>query len=74
MTKNVIDNIIVYNAINGYDNSDSYSIISNDIEIDSIINFDPSNIRLGFYKNFYSSDSLYKKAINKIIIATKFLI
>ena len=66
MTKNVIDNIIVYNAINGYDNSDSYSIISNDIEIDSIINFDPSNIRLGFYKNFYSSDSLYKKAINKM--------
>ncbi len=66
MTKNVIDNIIVYNAIYGYDNNDSYSINSNNIEIDSVINYNASIFRLGFYKNFYLNDSLYKEAIDKM--------
>ena len=40
MTRNIIDNIIVYNAINGYDSKDSYSKYSNDIDIEKVLNFD----------------------------------
>ena len=64
MTRNIIDNIIVYNAINGYDSKDSYSKYSNDIDINNIIKYDISKARLGYYKNFYQNDSLYKKAID----------
>ena len=42
MTKNIIDNIIVYNAINEFDINDSYSKENLDIQIDDVINFNPS--------------------------------
>lgn len=66
MTKNIIDNIIVYNAINGYDSQDSYSKYSNDIDINNVMKYDISKVRLGFYKNFYQNDSLYKKAVDQL--------
>ncbi len=66
MTKNIIDNIIVYNAINGYDSQDSYSKSSNDIDINNVIKYDISKVRLGYYKNFYQNDSLYKKAVDNL--------
>ena len=67
MTKNIIDNIIVYNAINGYDSKDSYSKSSNDIDINDIIKYDISVARLGYYKNFYQNDSLYKKTVDYLV-------
>ncbi len=66
MTKNIIDNIIVYNAINGYDSQDSYSKYSNDIDINNVMKYDISKVRLGYYKNFYQNDSLYKKAVDQL--------
>ena len=66
MTKNIIDNIIVYNAINGYDSQDGYSKYSNDIDINNVMKYDISKVRLGFYKNFYQNDSLYKKAVDQL--------
>lgn len=66
MTRSIIDNIIVYNAINGYDSQDIYSKESRDIDIEKVLNFDSSKVRLGYYKNFYENDSLYKKAVDHI--------
>ena len=66
MTRSIIDNIIVYNAINGYDSEDIYSKDSRDIDIEKVLNFDSSKVRLGYYKNFYENDSLYKKAVDHI--------
>ena len=66
MTRSIIDNIIVYNAINGYDSQDIYSKDSRDIDIEKVLNFDSSKVRLGYYKNFYENDSLYKKAVDHI--------
>ena len=66
MTRSIIDNIIVYNAINGYDSEDIYSKESRDIDIEKVLNFDSSKVRLGYYKNFYENDSLYKKAVDHI--------
>ena len=65
MTKNVIDNIIVYNAINGYDINDDYSTESIDININNVKNFNPSNIKLGYYKGFYKNDALYMREVDR---------
>ena len=65
MTRSIIDNIIVYNAINGYDSEDIYSKDSRDIDIEKVLNFDSSKVRLAT-KNFYENDSLYKKAVDHI--------
>ena len=64
MTKYIIDNIIVYNAINEYDNRDSYSKQNRDIQIKNVINFKPNEIKLGYYSNFYKNDNVYKNAID----------
>ena len=64
MTKYIIDNIIVYNAINEYDNKDSYSKQNRDIQIKNVINFKPNEIKLGYYSNFYKNDNVYKNAID----------
>ena len=64
MTKYIIDNIIVYNAINEYDNKDSYSKQNRDIQIKNVINFKPNEIKLGYYSNFYNNDNVYKNAID----------
>ena len=64
MTKYIIDNIIVYNAINEYDNRDPYSKQNRDIQIKNVINFKPNEIKLGYYSNFYNNDNVYKNAID----------
>ena len=50
MTSCVIDNIIVYNAINGYDSEDIYSKESRDIDIEKVLNFDNSKVHLATTK------------------------
>ena len=67
MTKNIIDNIIVYNAINEVDVEDSYSKENRDIQINDVINFKPKGIKLGYYTNFYENDMIYRDAINFLI-------
>ena len=64
MTKYVIDNIIVYNAINEFDSQDTYSKQNEDIQIQNVINFKPSKIKLGYYSSFYKNDDAYKNAID----------
>ena len=67
MTKNIIDNIIVYNAINEFDSNDSYSKENLDIQINDVLNFDPSLQKIGYYSNFYENDIMYKDAIDFLI-------
>ena len=64
MTRNVIDNIIVYNAINGYDSDDTYSKKNEDINLSNIQNYKPTDIKLGYYKDYYENDEEYKSAID----------
>lgn len=64
MTKFVVDNIIVMNAIMGYDNNDSSSYKSNPIDLTLIKKSRVENYSLGYYSNFYKNDSLYKKNID----------
>ena len=65
MTKNVIDNIIVFNAIIGIDKEDSFSVNKDKIEIESIISSTLKNKRFGVFKNLLN-EPLYAKAIEKI--------
>jgi amidase len=67
MTKNIIDNIIVYNAINEFDSNDSYSKENLDIQISDVLNFNPSVQKIGYYSNFYKDDIMYKDAIDFLI-------
>ena len=67
MTKNIIDNIIVYNAINEFDSNDSYSKENLDIQISDVLNFNPSVQKIGYYSNFYKNDIMYKDAIDFLI-------
>ena len=67
MTKNIIDNIIVYNAINEFDSNDSYSQENLDIQINDVLNFNPSAQKIGYYSNFYKNDIMYKDAIDFLI-------
>ena len=65
MTKNVIDNIIVFNAIMGYDKDDNFSVNKNKIELETILNSTLKNKRFGVFKNLLD-EPLYAKAIEKI--------
>ena len=67
MTKNIIDNIIVYNAINEFDSNDSYSQENLDIQINDVLNLNPSAQKIGYYSNFYKNDIMYKDAIDFLI-------
>ena len=67
MTKNIIDNIIVYNAINEFDSNDSYSQENLDIQINDVLNFNHSAQKIGYYSNFYKNDIMYKDAIDFLI-------
>ena len=67
MTKNIIDNIIVYNAINEFDSNDSYSQENLDIQINDVLNLNPSAQKIGYYSNFYKNDIMYKNAIDFLI-------
>ena len=64
MTKFVIDNIIVYNTIIGFDNNDSYSKTTSSIEMEKVFNSSLKNKKLGYYSNYYKNDSIYKLNID----------
>ena len=65
MTKNVIDNAIVLKAISSYDQNDSMSVNSKDIDLESILDSSLKGKRFGVFNEFLN-DSLYSNAINKI--------
>ena len=64
MTKFVIDNIIVYNSIIGFDNNDSYSKTTSSIDMEKVFNSSLKNKKLGYYSNYYKNDSIYKLNID----------
>jgi amidase len=66
MTTNVFDNAILYNHMIGYDENDNSSYEANSINIDEMLNFDTSSIKIGYYERF-SEDSLMKIAIADLI-------
>ena len=67
MTKFVLDNILIYNAINDFDPLDEYSVENYDIRIEEVIDNELDEYTIGYYKSFYERDSLYKNAIDFLI-------
>ena len=67
MTKFVIDNILIYNAINDFDPLDDYSVENYDIRIREVVDNKLEDYTIGYYKSFYERDSLYKNAIDFLI-------
>ena len=65
MTKNVIDNAIVFNSIMGFDQDDSHSKNKINIKYNEIINSSLKDKRLGVFKSLLN-DSLYLKTIEDI--------
>ena len=65
MTKNVIDNAIVFNSIMGFDPNDSHSKNKININYNEIINSSLKDKRLGVFKSLLN-DSLYIKTIEDI--------
>ena len=65
MTKNVIDNVIVFNSIMGFDQDDSHSKNKININYNEIINSSLKDKRLGVFKSLLN-DSLYLKTIENI--------
>lgn len=65
MTKNVIDNAIVFNSIMGFDQNDSHSKNKIKINYNEIINSSLKDKRLGVFKSLLN-DSLYIKTIEDI--------
>ena len=64
MTKFVIDNILIYNAINDFDPLDDYSVENYDIRLEEVVDSKLEEYTIGYYKSFYERDSLYKNAID----------
>ena len=64
MTKFVIDNIIVYNSIIGFDDNDSYSKTTSSINLEKIFNSSLEKKKLGYYSNYYKNDSIYKSNVD----------
>ena len=67
MTKFVIDNILIYNAINDFDPLDDYSVENYDIILEEVVESKLEKYTIGYYKSFYERDSLYKNAIDFLI-------
>ena len=67
MTKFVLDNILIYNAINDFDPLDEYSVENYDIRIEEVVDNELNEYTIGYYKSFYERDSLYKNAIDFLI-------
>jgi amidase len=65
MTKNVIDNIIVFNAITGYDKDDSFSVSKTRIDVETILTSTLKNKKFGVFKDLLN-EPLYAEAIDKI--------
>ena len=67
MTKFIIDNVLIYNAINDFDPLDDYSVENYDIKIEEVVDNKLDKYTIGYYKSFYERDSLYKNAIDFLI-------
>ena len=67
MTKFVIDNILIYNAINDFDPLDDYSVENYDIRLEEVVDNKLEEYTIGYYKSFYERDTLYKNAIDFLI-------
>ena len=65
MTKNIIDNMIVFNSIMGYDENDNYSKEKIDIDFEKTINASLTGKRFGVFKSLLN-EPIYKKAIKDI--------
>ena len=65
MTKNVIDNAIISEALKGKDSKDPYSYEVSNNFVASVKNKSLENVRIG-YINSYLSDTLYTKTIDKL--------
>lgn len=65
MTKNVIDNAIVLQALQGKDAKDSYSFSTTDNYINAVTSGSLEGVRMGYIKA-YMSDTLYMNTIEKL--------
>ncbi|GAA0726719.1 amidase family protein [Aquimarina litoralis] len=65
MTKSVIDNVILYNALVGKDTTDSASIQAKTVSLPKITNTNLAGKKIGVLKS-YLTDSLYTRAVEKI--------
>lgn len=65
MTKSVLDNWIVFNAIQGFDPNDKASIDGSPISIPEQLPQDLKGKRIGYFKSF-KADSLYTRAIKDL--------
>lgn len=65
MTTNVMDNVLLYNGMIGYDKNDDLSYEVKKIDLKEMINFKGSNIKVGISER-YESDSLLIKALKDL--------
>lgn len=61
MTKNTIDNAILYNAMIGKDESDARSIAAPPVDIEELKNSDLKGVKIGYLENM-KNDTLYQIA------------
>ena len=65
MTTNVYDNVLLFNAMIGYDKNDEQSYEANRININEMLDFNTSNIKVGL-SNIYNNDSLIYNALQDL--------
>ena len=65
MTTNVMDNVLLYNGMIGYDKNDDLSYEVKKIDLKEMIDFKGSNIKVGISER-YESDSLFIKALKDL--------
>ena len=65
MTTNVYDNVLLFNAMIGYDKNDEQSYQANRININEMLDFNTSNIKVGL-SNIYNNDSLIYNALQDL--------
>ena len=66
MTKNIIDNVIVFNASLGFDPKDPMSKNKIDVNINEILKANLEGKKFAVFKNLLD-EKLYKESINKIV-------
>ena len=65
MTTNVMDNVLLYNGMIGYDKNDDLSYEVKKIDVKEMISFKGSNIKVGISER-YDSDSLVMNALKDL--------
>ena len=65
VTKNVLDNAIIYNSMIGFDQSDELSKESSKINLQEMQKFESSNVKIG-YSSRYLADSLFMSTVNDL--------